>query len=38
MIVLHKGRILRQGVCREILADSGAADLSAALQGLWDAA
>jgi ABC-2 type transport system ATP-binding protein len=38
VIVLHKGRILRQGICREILPDSGAADLSAALQGLWDAA
>jgi ABC-2 type transport system ATP-binding protein len=35
---LHKGRILRQGICREILAGSGAGDLSAALQGLWDAA
>jgi ABC-2 type transport system ATP-binding protein len=38
VIVLHKGRILRQGICREILAESGAAELSAALQRLWDAA
>jgi ABC-2 type transport system ATP-binding protein len=38
VIVLHKGRILRQGTCREILADGGAAELTAALQRLWDAA
>jgi ABC-2 type transport system ATP-binding protein len=36
VIVLHKGRILRQGVCREILSEGGAAELTAALQRLWD--
>ena len=38
VIVLHKGRILRQGICREILSEGGAAELTAALQRLWDAA
>jgi len=38
VIVLHKGRILRHGVCREILSAGGAAELTAALQRLWDAA
>jgi ABC-2 type transport system ATP-binding protein len=38
VIVLHKGRILRQGICREILADGGVAELTAALQRLWDSA
>ena len=37
VIVLHKGRILRQGICREILSEGGAAELTAALQRLWDA-
>ena len=38
VIVLHKGRILRQGICREILSEGGAAELTTALQRLWDAA
>ncbi len=38
VVVLHKGRILRQGPSSEILADSGAADLGDALQQLWEAA
>jgi ABC-2 type transport system ATP-binding protein len=36
LIVLHKGRILRRGVTREIQGESGAADLTEALSRLWE--
>jgi ABC-2 type transport system ATP-binding protein len=38
VIVLHKGRILRQGICGEIMVEAGARDLTQALQRLWEAA
>lgn len=38
VIVLHKGRILRHGLCRDILAEGGDQNLTTALQRLWEAA
>jgi ABC-2 type transport system ATP-binding protein len=35
MIVLHKGRILRHGPCREVVAETGEATIGAALSRLW---
>jgi ABC-2 type transport system ATP-binding protein len=35
VIVLHKGRVLRQGVCREVVAETGEATVGAALARLW---
>jgi ABC-2 type transport system ATP-binding protein len=35
VIVLHKGRILCQGPCREVVAETGQATIGAALSQLW---
>jgi ABC-2 type transport system ATP-binding protein len=36
LIVLHKGRILRRGVSRDLQGESGSADLTGALSRLWE--
>jgi ABC-2 type transport system ATP-binding protein len=38
LIVLHKGRILRRGMSREIQEEAGSADLAGALSRLWEPA
>ncbi len=38
IVILHKGRILRQGISAEILTESNAQDLASALSRLWGAA